>query len=467
MKGIVASAGTQLPRSREIEYDAIVVMFVAGTVILTTLLFGLVPALRATRTDLTNGLREAARGASGGRATGAFRSGLVVAQFALSLVLLAGAGLLIRTFGALMGTDTGMPTERLLTMRIPVPVGSAKYPGGTAAIARFHMPLLEQLRALPGVEGAGMISHIPLHEYGSNGNFDIVGNPPVSQAQRPFAEMRVVSPEYFDAVNAGLLAGREFSVADDSASPTVVIVSDVLAKRYFGNRSPVGEQLQFGTASPTNPPAMIVGVVRGVRQARLDQEPLPELYWSMNQAFWSLGDIALVVRTSGDPSQLAVPVQDVIHRIDPEQPVYLVRTMQRVLSDSISDRRLYMRLLGAFSGIALVLAMAGIYGVISYSVTQRTREFGIRLALGSESRRLRRMVVWDGVRLAGIGLLIGIPAAVAATRLLRGVVYGVSPVDPLTFGAVAVVLGAVALVASYVPARRASRVDPIIAMQTE
>ena len=279
--------------------------------------------------------------------------------------------------------------------------------------------------------------------------------------------MRVVSPAYFDAVNAALLAGREFSVADDSASPTVVIVSDVLAKRYFGNRSPVGEQLQFGTASPTNPPAMIVGVVRGVRQARLDQEPLPELYWSMNQAFWSLGDIALVVRTSGDPSQLAVPVQDVIHRIDPEQPVYLVRTMQRVLSDSISDRRLYMRLLGAFSGIALVLAMAGIYGVISYSVTQRTREFGIRLALGSESRRLRRMVVWDGVRLAGIGLLIGIPAAVAATRLLRGVVYGVSPVDPLTFGAVAVVLGAVALVASYVPARRASRVDPIIAMQTE
>ena len=279
--------------------------------------------------------------------------------------------------------------------------------------------------------------------------------------------MRVVSPAYFDAVNAALLAGREFSVADDSASPTVVIVSDVLAKKYFGNRSPVGEQLQFGTASPTNPPAMIVGVVRGVRQARLDQEPLPELYWSMNQAFWSLGDIALVVRTSGDPSQLAVPVQDVIHRIDPEQPVYLVRTMQRVLSDSISDRRLYMRLLGAFSGIALVLAMAGIYGVISYSVTQRTREFGIRLALGSESRRLRRMVVWDGVRLAGIGLLIGIPAAVAATRLLRGVVYGVSPVDPLTFGAVAVVLGAVALVASYVPARRASRVDPIIAMQTE
>ena len=185
-----------------------------------------------------------------------------------------------------------------------------------------------------------------------------------------------------------------------------------------------------------------------------------------NHTGHGLEPVAVEVEREPAPC-LAPQFPRAIDRIDPEQPVYLVRTMQRVLSDSISDRRLYMRLLGAFSGIALVLAMAGIYGVISYSVTQRTREFGIRLALGSESRRLRRMVVWDGVRLAGIGLLIGIPAAVAATRLLRGVVYGVSPVDPLTFGAVAVVLGAVALVASYVPARRASRVDPIIAMQTE
>jgi putative ABC transport system permease protein len=466
VKGIVASAGTQLPRSREIEYDAVVIGFVVSTIFLTTLLFGLVPALRATKTNLSNGLRDAARGTSG-RAGGAFRSGLVVAQFALSLVLLAGAGLLIRTFAALMGTDTGMPTDRLLTMRIPVPVGSTKYPGGNATISRFHVPLLERVSALPGVEGAGMISRIPLHEYGTNGNFTIIGRPPVSQSQRPFAEMRVVSPGYFKAVNAGVLSGRDFSAVDDSASPTVVVVSDALAKKYFGDRSPIGEQLQFGSAGPANPPATIVGVVRGVRQARLDLEPLPELYWTTGQAFWALRDMALIVRTSGDPSQLAVPVQNVVRQLDPEQPVYLVRTMSRVLSDSISDRRLYMRLLGAFSAIALVLAMAGIYGVISYSVTQRTREFGIRLALGSQGNRLQRMVVWDGARLAVIGLVIGIPAAIAATRLLRGIVYGVSPFDPVTFGAVAVILAGVALAASYVPARRASRVDPIIAMQSE
>ena len=465
VKGILVSAGNMVPRTTEIHFDWRVILFVGGAILLTTLVCGLAPALSATRTDLQANLREGARGIgpSGTR----FRSGLVVGQFALSLVLLAGAGLLLRTFVALMGTETGMKTERVITMRLPVPLGGEKYPSGRIAIDRLHKPLLDRLRATAGVEGAGMINRIPLQEWGSNGNFQVVGKTYASVGAQPFAESRTVTPGYFATMGIPFLRGRDFTEADDSASAPVVIINREIATKYFRGEDPIGKQIFFGTISPTNPPITIVGVVGNVRQATLDREPLAEAYFTYRQAWGAAAGLGLVIRTRNEPESIVRTVQGIIRELDPQQPIFNVKTMREIAADNISDRRLYMRLLGAFAMVALLLAMAGIYGVISYAVTQRTREFGIRLALGSETSRIKRMVVWDGARLALVGLAIGIPGALLMTRVIASVLYGVQPSDPLTYGIVAGVLALVSLAASYFPARRAVRVNPIIAMRAE
>jgi putative ABC transport system permease protein len=470
VRGVRAGAGTLLPRTTEFHYDWRVVLFVAGTALLTTLLFGLVPALQASRADLQGSLREGSRGGSAGPRRSAFRNGLVVAQFAISLVLLAGAGLLLRTFAALLGTETGMQTAGVLTMRVPLPVPSPRYATSDAAIARFWEPVTERVRALPGVTGAGVITRLPLQEWGTNGNFTVVGKTYPTAADQPFAELRAVSPGYFAALGIPVLRGRDVARGDVASGRQVVVVNDELARKYFPGEDPVGRELQFGTPGPNNPPNAIVGVVGSVRQATLDTPPLPEVYAPYAQAgTWGVSSVSLVVRAGGgtDPARLARPVQDAIRAVDPSQPVYAVRPMEEVIRRSIGDRRLYLGLLGAFAGVALALAVAGIYGVISYSVTQRTREFGIRLALGSEVGRVQRLVVWHGARLALYGLAIGVPAAVAATRLLAGVLYGVRPWDPATFVGVAALLAGVSLVSSWLPSRRVARVDPIIAMRAE
>jgi predicted permease len=473
VRALTAGAGRLLPRSTDVHFDGRVVLFAVGTIVLTTLLFGLLPALRASGSDLQSSLREGSRGASGGRERAAFRSTLVVAQFAISLVLLAGAGLLMRTFVALLDTETGMHVERVLTMRIPLPVPSPKYATADDALNRFYWPLLERVRALPGVRGAGVITKLPLQDWGTNGNFTIAGQRYASTAEQPFAEIRAVSPGYFDALGIPLLRGRDVSRADAAAGTQVLVVNDALAKKYFPGEDPVGRSVYFGTPGPNNPPNVIVGVVGSVRQASLDRPPMPEVYAPYTQAgAWGASELSLVVRGACgagrcDPASLARPVQGVVRALDADQPVFDVQTMSQVVSGSVGDRRLYLGLIGTFAGLALLLAVAGIYGVIAYSVAQRTREFGIRLALGSGAGSVQQLVVWHGARLALGGLVIGIPAAVALTRLLAGLLYGVAPWDPLTFGAVALLLGAVSVVASYLPARRAARVDPIVAMRAE
>jgi predicted permease len=468
VRGVRAAAGSLLPRSTEFQYDWRVVLFVAAAVLLTTVLFGVVPALHASRGDLRGSLREGARGASGGPGRSAFRNGLVVAQFAISLVLLAGAGLLIRTFAALLGTETGMRPDGVLTMRVPLPVPSPRYESADAALARFHEPMLERVRALPGVSAAGVITRLPLQEWGTNGNFLVAGKAYATVADQPFAELRAVSPGYFAALGIPVLRGRDVARSDVATGQQVVVINDELARKYFPGEDPIGRAIHFGTPGPTNPPNVIVGVVGDVRQATLDRPPLPEIYFPYSQAgTWGVSSVSLVVRAGGDPARSARPIQDAIRGVDPSQPVYDVKPMAAVVRASVGDRRLYLGLLGTFAGVALVLAIAGIYGVISYSVTQRTREFGIRLALGSGVPRVQRLVVWHGARLALLGLAIGIPAAVAATRLLAGLLFGVRPWDPLTFGAVAVLLAAVSLVSSWVPSLRVARVDPIVAMRAE
>jgi putative ABC transport system permease protein len=466
VRGIIVGAGTSLPRSTQVHFDWRVVLFVAGAILLTTFIFGLAPSLHAARANLQDVLRSG--GSKGGSpGTARFRSALVVSQFALSLMLLAGAGLLLRTFAALLATPTGMVTENVLTLHIPLPLGSERYKTPDDALNRFYHPLLERVAALPGVKAVGMINLLPMQQYGSNGNFQILGMTYGSVADQPFAEYRVVSPGYFKTLGVPLVRGRDVELSDRAKTEQVVLINDALANKFFPGVDPVGRSIQSGPPSATNPPATIVGVVASVHQATLDADPLPELYVPTGQASGALGNMTLLVRTAADPTLIQKSVEIAIRSIDAAQPVFNVQTMDAVVRGSVADRRLYLGLLGTFAAVALLLAVAGIYGLISYSVSQRTREFGIRLALGSDTSSVQWLVVWEGIRLAFLGLAIGLPGAFLTNRLLASVLYGVRPHDPVTFGAVAVVLAGVSIISSYVPARRVGDVDPIIAIRAE
>jgi len=383
-------------------------------------------------------------------------------------VLLAGAGLLLRTFASLLGTQTGMKTDHVLTMHIPFPANSPRYPDGETALSRFFVPVLQRVSTVPGVQHAGIISLLPLQDSYTNGSFWIAGKSYARTSEVPFAEWRFISPGYFETLGIPLHRGRVVALTDDQKGQQVVVINDALAKQFFPNEDPIGKALYAGGApQPNTPPIIIVGVVGDIRESRLDAKPQPVLYFPYTQNTWALGDMVLVVKSAGDEMRLAKPVEAAIRSVDPTQPVFAVRSMEDVISRSIADRRLYLGLLGAFAGIALLLAIAGIYGVMSYSVTQRTREFGIRLALGSEASRVRRLVVWQGTRLALVGLVVGLPSAFLLTRLLRSLLYTVQPGDPATLLGVSLLLAIVSVLASYVPARRATRVDPIIAMRAE
>lgn len=461
LRAIRTAAGSLLPRATEISIDLRVVLVLLAVSLVIGSIFGLIPAAQSARLNLQQALREGGRTGSGGRAGQLFRSTLVVVQVALSLVLLVGAGLLMRTFLALLGTDSGMATENVLTARLALP--AQKYETAAGASSRFYEPVLERIRGLPGVSAAGMINMLPLQGWGFNGNFGIAGKSFESVAEQPFAEFRLVSPGYFAALGIPLLRGRDVTEQDSPEAPPVVLVNQAMADRYFAGEDAVGQQIVG--MGPT--PITIVGVVGDVRQAGLDSPPRAELYFPQPQVPFAWQEMTLVVRTGMKPMALAGPVREAIRAIDPQQPVFDLVTMDQVVAESVSDRRLYLWLMGVFALVALTLAVTGIYGVISYSVSQRTREFGIRLALGSSARRLRRGVVWQGGRLALWGLLIGIPASYLLTRLLAGLLYGVGAADPLTYAGVALVLGVVALLASYVPALRATRVDPIVALRAE
>lgn len=459
LRAIRIAAGPLLPRAPEIGIDAHVTAFLVIATLVTGAVFGWIPALRATRLDLQAQLREGGRQNSGGRDAQAFRGTLVVTQVALSVVLLIGAGLLMRTFVALLGTETGLDAERALTMTLDDP--GDRYESNADAIQGFYAPMLERVRSLPGVGNAGMINLLPLQDWGNSGGFEIVGRQNASEAESPYAEIRVVSPDYFAAIGIPLLRGREFAAQDNLDAPPVALVNEALAERYFPGEDAVGRQIQRSDERIT-----ILGVVGSVRQTRLEREALPELYLPYTQ-FASTREMSLVVRTAAEPMELAPAVRGAIREVAPQQVVYGMRTMQQVVTDSFSDRRFLLGLLGAFAAVAIVLAVVGIYGIVSYSVAQRTREFGIRLALGAGHERIRHMVLGEGMRLAGLGIGIGLLAAYLLTRLLASLLYGVGAADMLTYIGVALLLGAVALGASYVPARRGAGVNPMEAFRAD
>ncbi len=469
-RGMLAVAGGRLPRAADMSLDMGVFAFLMVLSVACAVAFALLPALLARRGRLHDDLKEGgARGGGGGGGRGGnrFRGALVVGQFALSLVLLVGAGLLVRTVSVLLGTETGMRTENVLTMHVAVP--GERYPAGDM-VQRFHAPALEQVQALPGVRAVGWTSHLPLDEWGTNFWFEIPGRPaPASRADQPFAELRLVSAGYFQALGIPVVQGRDLAPGDGLHDP-VVLINSTLARRYFPDDDPTTQRIGIPGFAPDGGVAEIpiVGVVGDVRQAELALDPMPEVYFPYDLAsVLGIPKFTLVVSTDVPATILTGAVRRAILAVDPDQPAYNVQTMEQVVTGSIGDRRLYLWLLGAFALVALALAVAGIYGVMSYAVTQRTREISVRMALGASPGGVRGLVVRQAAMLALLGVAVGVPAALGLTRLLQGLLHGVGPADPVTFAVVASGLLAVALAAGYLPARRASRVDPMVALREE
>jgi putative ABC transport system permease protein len=384
------------------------------------------------------------------------RAVLVAGEVALALVVLIGAGLLLRTLGELARVDSGLLSEGVLTARVAVPPSRP-----AEQIASFYDRLLERVGAMPGVESVGAISRLPLQQWGYNGNFEIEGRPPEPPARQPFAELRIASPGYFRTLGIPLLAGRGFAAQDSDESPGVVLVNQTLARRFWPAEDPVGQRIGWGDEDWYT----VIGVVGDVRNSGLDREALGEIYHLAAQA--PSREMSLVVRAAGGPEVLADAVRRTVGELDPDATLFSVETMDQVIGGFLARWRFQTLLLGCFAVLALLLAVGGVYGVLSYAVAQRTREIGIRLALGARPADVHRMVVSQGVLLAAAGVPAGLLAALGVNRLLASQLFGVGTADPATLVLATLALLAVAAAACALPARRAARVDPVAALTAE
>lgn len=455
---LVAFGPDNIPRLSEIRIDPRVLVFTLAVSLLTGMLFGLVPAVQASRPDLNDALKEGTRGSTGGR-SGTLRNAFVVAQVSLALVLLIGAGLMIRSFMRLQSVNTGFQPANVLTMRAQLP--GKKYPE-KHQIVDFFKQAQERIATIAGVQAVGAISYLPLTGLASRDSFKLPGQPPFPAGHEPGVEVRVVTPSYFQAMGIPLLKGRLLNDRDVKEA-RVLLINETMAKRYFPNVDPVGKQLEIMWDG--SGPDEIVGVVGDVREGALNKEPEPAIYWSHARETYS--GMTLVIRANGDASRLALAVQKEIRALDPEQPVADVRTMQQVIARSIARPRFNTLLLAIFAGVALVLASVGLYGVMSYSATQRIHEVGIRMALGATRADIMRLVVGNGMLLTLVGIAIGIAASWGLTRLMQSFLFGIGTTDAVTFLGVSTLLVGVALIANYIPARKATRVNPVIALRYE
>ncbi len=463
LDALVALSPADIPRLDQIGIDGKVLGFTFAVSLLTGFIFGLVPALQASNPDLNDSLKEGGRGSTGGIRGARVRNLLVVSEIALSLVLLIGAGLLIRSFMRLQEFNLGFNADKLITMRIQLP--RSKY-REEKQIASFYTQLLERMESVPGVQSVGAIADMFLTDTASSTNFAIEGRPAPVGAEQIEVPFDAVSPSYFRVMGIPLLSGREFDERDIAGATPVVIINQTFALRFFPGEDPIGKRFAYGgLAGPNNPWITIVGIVGDMRRTGFDRPVRPETFLPEAQA----GDNALtiVARTATDPASLAGNLRNEVWAIDKDQSVYDVKTMQQTLSEMMSQRRFNMLLLGIFAAVALTLAAVGIYGVISYSVTQRTHEIGIRIALGAERSHVLSLIVGQAMLHAGAGIAIGVIASAALTRLMSSLLFAVSATDPITFVAISVLLAGVALLACWIPARRASRVDPMVALRNE
>jgi putative ABC transport system permease protein len=459
---LVASPGNLLDL-RTIPIDWRVLAFAAGATLLAGLLFGVLPSYFSAHSGISEALKEGGRSSSAGKQRRFARSAFVVAQVCLALVLLAGSGLLIRSFIRLAGVDPGFDASHLLTFKVSLP--SSKYRKDKEMLA-FFQQLLSRVSHLPGVQSVSMNSFPPFCGLGSATGVHVLSQPERSLMDLPVAAVRIVGRDYFPTMQIPLHSGRTFNEQELSEERHVVVINQAFADQYLKGVNPLGQKAVIYMKSleeSKNTPSEIIGVVGDVRQMGLDTPAEPTVYWPHPELVMS--DMTVVVRTKNDPLTLVSAVRNELQQMDPEQPMAGIATMDQLLSGSLSRSRFTMLVLGVFAALALVLACVGIYGVIAYSVTQRTQEFGIRIALGANRRDVFRLVLGQGSRLALLGIGMGIIAALIVTRLMATLLYSISATDPLTFAAVALLLALVALAACYIPARRAMRVDPIIALR--
>jgi predicted permease len=446
-----------IPRLQNITLDGRVLSFTFGVAVVTGVLFGLAPALRSSRVNLGETLKEGGRSAVGGH--GRLRDALVVAEIALSLVLLAGAGLLVRSFARVEQVEPGFDARNVLSMRFSV-AGTA-HKGEQSG--EFYRQLLERVRHLPGVESAGVASTVPLSSSISWGEITIEGYSPASGQAAIQSDLRAAGVGYFETMKIPLVSGRHFDEHDTKDSTPVVIIDEHMARTYWPGQDPVGKRLKTGLLDSHEPWLTVVGVVGNVKQYALDADSRVALYVPHQQ--YPISTAYMVVRTSVEPQSLVSAVTQEARSLDPNVPVFDVKTMEQRLSESLARRRFAMLSLALFALVAMVLAAVGIYGVISYSVAQRTREIGVRVALGARTRDVHALVIRQGMTLALFGVVVGLAGAAGLTRLMSSLLFGVSATDPLTFAAITLLLAAVVLLACYVPARRAAKVDPMVALR--
>jgi putative ABC transport system permease protein len=453
-----------IPRLDNVRVDATVIGFTIAIAVVTGILFGLVPAFTATR-GLSDTLKDSGRGAVGTRGGSRVRAALVMAELALAVMLLAGAGLLLRSFMKLQAVDPGFRVGQALTFDLTLP--DARYKEEERQVAFFDQ-LLPQLRALPGVQGVSGILGLPLSGLDIIISFQVQGRPPVPPSQQPAMQVRVATPDYFPNIGIPLKRGRLFTEADRAGTPPVVLITETAARQFFPGEDPIGKTIRLGWGrGPGKPRAggEVVGIVGDVKDAGLNEANQPQIYLPYRQ--WPVGSMTVVVTTAVPPLSLTDAVRSTVYALDGNLPVSNVSTLDAVVAKSISQQRFYMLLLTVFAAIALVLAAVGIFGVLSYAVSQRTREIGIRMALGAQGRSVVGLVVRQAMALVAAGVGAGLALGLSLSQIMAKMLFGVTPTDPVTFAGVAAVLAAVALFASYLPAWRATRVDPIAALRSE
>jgi putative ABC transport system permease protein len=452
-----------LPPAGEVGVDLTVLGFALAVSLGTGLLFGIMPSLHVARANLHELLKEGGRGAAGDRAGLALRRGLVVTTVALALTLLAGAGLLVKSFARLTGVDPGFRPAKLLTFQVALP--RVKYPNDTVRVAVLQR-ITDAVTAVPGVVAAGGTSNIPFGGNWSTSSFSVEGFQPPPNTNGPWGDNRAVTRGYLPAIGVSLLKGRQFTDQDREGSPAVAIVDDELVRRYWPGVDPIGKRITYGDPADSSTKWIeVVGVVRHTLHEGLDAKPRVQVYRPLAQR--GLPFLGLVVRTTGEPMSAVAAMRAAVRSVDPDVPLAQINTMEALIEGTTGSRRFSMLLLGGFAALAMILASIGLYGVMSYMVTQRSRELGVRVALGANTRDVLGLVLGQGAKLAFAGVAIGLVASFAVTRVMTRMLFDVSATDPVTFVVISLLLIAVALLASYLPARRATKVDPIVALRAE
>jgi putative ABC transport system permease protein len=459
LDALLALAPSTLPRISEIRLDKGVLIFSLALSVLTGLVFGIAPAWLAARADVNEALKQGTRGSTEGGARGRLRSALVVIEVVFALMLLGGAGLLARSFMQLANVDPGFNPDNATLLRLSLPQKKYALPEQQKA---FADALLERVRVLPGVQAAGVTHSMPLVSDYVLG-FNIEGRPAIAPSDLPSTNYYTVTPDYFKAMGIRLIRGRVFTPQDDAKAPRVAIINETMARQHFPNEDPIGKRINI-----TNGPDTwreIVGIVADIKQYGVDKATSAQSYEPFAQVPFT--SVNLIVRTNGSPAALLGALRPAVYAIDKDQPIGIIRPLEEIMADSIARQRFAMTLLSVFSAVALVIAAVGIYGVMAYNVVQRTGEFGIRMALGAQRGDVLRLVLTQGGKLIGLGLLIGLAATLAASRAMGSMLFNTSAYDPLTLGTITVLLAAVALVACFFPANRATKVNPIEALRAE